>query len=340
MQMFTAKQYLMIDIANNFGLEKEDWDIRLSWFEKNESNLMNMIKQAEEPALFYAGVQAWNQVKEGKPIGYPISLDGTSSGLQILACVTGDRKAAQLCNVVNTGHRMDAYQAIYEAMLAHIGQDARVSRDDCKSAIMTALYGSQAVPKEVFGEGALLKTFYQVMQENAPAAWELNEAFLEMWNPENTINSWVMPDNFHVHVKVMDIEAETVFFQNKNYETYRKVNKATPKGRSLGANTTHSIDGMIVREITRRCDHDPEMIRNVNRCLFTVLDTPEVIEDTNDARMVLQLWEHYEKSGYLSARILEHINEETVHLIDDRGVVITLIESLPAKSFKVISIHD
>src|SRR4249919_3339607 len=99
-QAFTGKDYLKIDIANNFGLDKEDWDIRLSWFQENEPNLDKMIKQAEEPALFYAGVQAWKRAKQGKPCGYPISLDATSSGIQFLACLTGDRKAAKLCNVV------------------------------------------------------------------------------------------------------------------------------------------------------------------------------------------------------------------------------------------------
>ena len=107
-QTFSGKEYLKIDIANNMGLDKEDWDVRIQWFDDNEHQLDALLKQAEEPALYYAGVQAWKKVKEGKPSGYPISLDATSSGIQLLAALTGDRKAARLCNVVDTGHREDA----------------------------------------------------------------------------------------------------------------------------------------------------------------------------------------------------------------------------------------
>ena len=79
-QQFTGREYLKIDIANNFGLDKEDWNVRLAWFDENEGRLDTLVKQAEEPALFFAGVEAWKKVCKGEPTGYPISLDATSSG--------------------------------------------------------------------------------------------------------------------------------------------------------------------------------------------------------------------------------------------------------------------
>lgn len=132
---FSGKEYLKIDIANSFGLDKKDWDQRLAWFDQHEDHLQELVSQADDPAMFFAGVQAWNQVKQGQPIGYPISLDATSSGLQILAALTGDRSAAELCNVVNTGHREDAYTGVYQAMLAKLGEGAKIKRDDTKRAI-------------------------------------------------------------------------------------------------------------------------------------------------------------------------------------------------------------
>ena len=135
MQTFTGREYLKIDIANNFGLDKLSWNDRIAWFDTNENQLMALLPQAESPALFFAAVRAWEDVKAGKPIGYMVSLDATSSGLQILAALTTDRLAAELCNVVDTGKREDAYTAVYEEMLARAGAESKVSRDDCKQAI-------------------------------------------------------------------------------------------------------------------------------------------------------------------------------------------------------------
>lgn len=135
MQTFTGKQYLKIDIANNYGLDKLTWYERIRWFDQHELLLDDLIPTAKEPALFYAGVKAYREVEAGLPIGYMISLDATSSGLQLLAALTGDNLAAQLCNVINTGTREDAYNLVYGHMLQRIGDTSKISRDDTKQAI-------------------------------------------------------------------------------------------------------------------------------------------------------------------------------------------------------------
>ena len=136
-QQFSPRQYLMMDVASHFGLDKEDWSVRLAWFDKHKDVLDGMLKQAEVPAQYFAAVSAWHDVQAGKPIGYPIALDATASGMQILACLTGDRRAAQLCNVVNMGRRMDAYTEVYKYMLMKAGAQGRVTRDMVKTGVMT-----------------------------------------------------------------------------------------------------------------------------------------------------------------------------------------------------------
>lgn len=339
MQKFTPKEYLKIDVANSFGLDKKSWQERISWFDENEDKLSELMYQADEPAMFFAGVQAWEAVKRGEPIGYPISLDATSSGLQILAALTGDTSAAQLCNVINTGNREDAYTRVYEFMLSVVGESAKVEREDTKRAIMTSLYGSQAVPKEVFGEGMLYNVFISSMKLLAPAAWELNETFLNLWDPTALVNSWVLPDNFHVHVKIMTKITEVVHVFNEPIDTVRQINAPVEKGRSLGANTIHSIDGLIVREIVRRCSYDPEQVRRVKGILEGRKEM-ETFTSSENFEMVKNLWGNYKYSGYLSARILDYIDEDSVFGLDDRQPVLELIESLPKKPFTVITVHD
>ena len=70
MNLFTGIQYLQIDIANSFGLDKEIWENRLAWFAQNEHQLEHLVSKAKEPAMFHAGVQAYREVQCGNPIGY------------------------------------------------------------------------------------------------------------------------------------------------------------------------------------------------------------------------------------------------------------------------------
>ena len=336
-QTFSGREYLKIDIANNFGLDKEDWDVRLAWFDDNESNLDALIKQAEEPALYYAGVQAWKKACKGQSSGYPISLDATSSGIQLLAALTGDRKAARLCNIVDTGHREDAYTGLYNTMLERIGEGAKISRKDTKSAIMTAFYASTAVPKRVFGEGALLETFFDVMETECPGPWEVTKTMLAIWNPEALHNSWVLPDNFHVKVKVMGNVTEYVHFLNEPFEVNYSVNKPIEGGRSLGANKLHSVDGMVVREMDRRCNHNADRITTISRWIKEARGGTSTSRD-ND-KIIMTLASHYRESGFLSARVLDYVDAANMgHL--DRDALSSLVQSLPAKPFKVLSVHD
>jgi hypothetical protein len=338
MQKFTPKQYLKIDIANSFGLDKKNWEERLAWFDQNEPNLLSQLSSAENPAMFYAGVKAWEDVKAGRASGYPISLDATSSGIQILSVLTGDKQAAIISNVVNAGKRQDAYQVLFEAMLSRVDGKMQFGRPDLKRAIMTAFYGSKAVPEEVFGKGKLLGAFFQTLEEETPFIWELNRAFLNMWNPNALKYSWVLPDNFHVHVKVTDHVQEDVEFMGEMVTTFRKENMPTPTGRSLGANVTHSLDGLIVRELLRRCSFNREQKDSIQALINDGQSELRDEESEND-EMVIKLWELYHQSGYLSARILDYLDSGNIQMVDT-DVIQDMLDSMPEKPFQVIPVHD
>jgi hypothetical protein len=336
-QTFTGREYLKIDIANNYGLDKLTWAERIAWFDRHQMQLDDLVGSAKEPALFFAGVKAWRAVERGEPIGYMISLDATSSGLQLLAALTCDPYAAALCNVVDTGNREDAYQNVFNHMKQIVGSTVQLDPKDVKQAVMTAFYSSKAVPKKVFGEGPLLDVFYGTLQRLAPGAWELNEAMLSLWNPTALEHSWVLPDNFHCHIKVMAPVREKITFLGTPHDVFYNVNAPMPEGRSLGANTIHSIDGMIVRELTRRCDYNKRQIDHLQRLLqegdFGTSST------TMNDMMVQILWARYQASGYLSARILDYLNEDNLGLVDVTKIQ-KLLDSLPFRPFKLVSIHD
>ena len=336
-QTFTGQEYLKIDVANNFGLDKNKWDNRIHWFDANESQLHSLVPDAEEPALFYAGILAWEKSQLGQSCGYPISLDATCSGIQILTALSGDRKAAELCNVVDTGDREDAYVSLYNTMANKLGTRAKIDRKKTKQAIMTAFYGSTATPRQIFGEGEVLKIFYETIQEHAPGPWEINETMLNMWDPTALINEWTLPDNFHVKVKVMGQMSQTVTYLGENYEVFHNENMPIKGGRSLGANMVHSIDGMVVREMNRRCNYDPVKIKKL-------LNVAEVGGGGHRSRyqndgLVQQLWVNYQQSGFLSARILDYLSVDNMGLVNP-AIITALIKSLPEKPFQVISVHD
>ena len=101
-----------------------------------------------------------------------------------------------------------------------------------------AAYGSTLVPKEVFGEGELLAVFYQAAFQVAPAAFELMAVFLNAWQSNVLAHSWVMPDNFHVNIKVMQSKETRIQINelgDATFTTHVKINEGTEKGVSLVA---------------------------------------------------------------------------------------------------------
>lgn len=337
MKHFTPLEYLKIDIAGNYdsALDKMNFEDRINWFDENKEKLVDLLETAEEPALYYAGLQAYSKAEEGKPSGYPISLDACSSGLQFLSILIGCEKSAKLCGVVSTGKREDSYTVLYEKMCQLIGDAAKIDRKDNKRAIMTALYGSTAVPREVFGTGELLDSFYKTMETEATGAWELNKSLQDLWQPYALSHDWVLPDNFHVKCKIMSPKSTTVHFMNEPVEVFTKENAGTKHGLSLSPNIIHSIDGMVVREMQARCKFSPEKLVNIIKSLNSKAKSTNREND----KMLEILWNHYKQSGFLSARILNYIDVENMGNVDSL-IIAKLIQTFPDKPFNLISIHD
>ncbi len=169
-----------------------------------------------------------------------------------------------------------------------------------------------------------------------PGVWALNKAMLRLWNPSALMYEWVLPDNFHVKTKVMGEIINRVNFMGGSVDIHTRVNAAQPEGRSIGANVTHSIDGLIVREMGRRCSYDPAVVADVKTSIHVGKGRGS---NRHKDKMLTKLWNHYLQCNWLSARIFDYIDRENIDLID-RTKVQALIDTLPSKPFSLLMNHD
>ena len=336
MRKFTGMQYLMIDIANSYGLDKKSWEERIAWVTQHKDCLEAYENEADSPCQYYAGVKAFRQAQRHEPSGYMISLDATSSGPQLLSIITGDATASKLCNVVSTGEREDLYTNLFSVFSS---LNLPVTREQVKKAIMTYFYGSVAKPKEVFGE--YYPQFKAIVHQVCKGPADLNDLLLAVWDSKATEYSWVMPDGFYVHFNVE--RTESIPFVIDGVEDYASVKVIGPTegGRCLGANLTHSLDGLVCREMITRCNLNKVKILGLLNSKLTKTEATSTIDPVNPKnKMVQKLWFLYKETGFLSARILTNLNQDNLCLIDELTPIVNLANSLPDKSFDVISIHD
>lgn len=261
MQTFTGLEYILIDIANNYGHDKWLWDDRIQWakdkilpFMHEEDFIDTMMEEAENPFLFRKALYAYQDAIAGKPTGFIMPLDATASGLQIIAALTGCKDTAKNVNLINTGKREDVYQSAAGIMSDFLGET--ITKSDIKKPLMTTFYGSLEQPKQVFGEGTdALNAFYKALVKMTPGGMEYLAQSQKCWQPNALEHSWKLPDNHHVCVKVMARRESKIEVDELNHATYTYIyyeNEGQKKGISLAANIIHSIDGYIVREMVRR----------------------------------------------------------------------------------------
>lgn len=337
MQLFTGIEYIKIDVANKYGLDKENWDVRIDWFNQNEYRLRELVDEADEPAQFYAAVTSYEKALRGIPSGTPISLDATASGSQILCALTGDIEGGKLCNIIDTGERKDLYTEIYKYMVEKYNLPSGISQKLVKKAIMTSMYSSIAQPKRVFG-AEHIDDFYITMSTKMRGAWILNAILLDFWRSDVDHYMWTLPDNFHAGFKVMVESSEDFVVNGKEYtSTYMEQGHAD-SGRALPANITHSIDAFMVREITARAMYSPKQVAIIKRLLRFLPVHNEIIREES-TEVVTALMGQFEKTGILSARILDHINSTNINMVDEEALK-NLLKTLPRKPFEVLCVHD
>ena len=150
MQEFTGWQYLMIDCANQYGLDKELFETRIQWAMDNLANLEALGQQKQiqgkwkEAPLYFKAVMAIRKAQQGIPTGHKVGLDATCSGVQMMSVLTGCEAGAYHTGLIDPNKRADAYTDCTQLMnedLAEKGLAVKVPRKDAKQALMTLITG-------------------------------------------------------------------------------------------------------------------------------------------------------------------------------------------------------
>ena len=353
MEKFTGWQYLLIDVANQFGHDKLLFGERIKWVEDNLDTLEDLADQADNKYLYIKAVQAIRKAQAGIASGHLVGFDATCSGIQVMSTLTGCKAGAEATGLVNPNVRADAYSAMTKAMNELLGGvGVSISRSAAKQATMTSFYGSKAEPIKLFGENTPeLEAFYQAATKVAPGAWQLLQDLLASWQPYATMHAWQLPDGYEAKVKVMSpvehrIEVEELDGASFTYQYYE--NRGTAKGLANAANVTHSVDAYVLRCIHRRCNYDANVVQNAHNMMSVVSTSraigggsPRVQPVTDKAiAYYIDLWE---RSGMADVVILPYINEKTVLMLPEdmlKALLNITYSMINHKPFEVVTVHD
>lgn len=359
MKLFTGLEYIMIDVANNYGLDKLSFEERLKWFKetvtinKDSTNqdILEFANTAQEaPALVFAGLQAYRDTLNNKPTGYRIGLDAIASGTQFLSALMADEKGLDATGLISD-RRADVYTEIYEQFKIIFGEDSNKSRKDCKNAIMPFFYGSEKRPKDYFGSSQEeLDAFYEACNNVCSGAMQLRDVWVECWNPNNSRHEFVLPDGFTVQLKNI-IQKQYTVEVNGNLLPFKiKTEGKSKSSVSNCANATHSLDSMLCRELVRRCMFDLghyqylSYLCNANEDLLYLPDEKLPQKELDKLGMLGELIELYEEFNFFSIRIANYIKslDDLLKLSKRHRVKLAKVIDLMIEqgTFDISTVHD
>lgn len=295
MKKFTPVEYLMIDIANAFGKDKLLFEERIEFVKENGKNLFKIANEADDYAMYMKAVMALRHAMTHGTTSHPVGLDATASGNQVMAAVTGCLNGAAVTGMIDPNKRCDAYTELMFIMNKYLPEDKWIkmhgeglTRQHLKDAFMTFFYNSTQNPINIFGKGTVqLQAFYKACEEMCTGAYYLMSDLDGAKNPEKLIYSWVLPDGHNAVTKVMSQVSKKIVIDeipnaSGNGSTFNHVYdemRWNPFYKAIPANVVHSLDGYVVREMNRRCNHNKDDLMNVYSILqgCKVTDTSDIV---------------------------------------------------------------
>ncbi len=352
-QRFNGWEYLCIDAANHYGMDKELFETRIQFIEDNIDNLDLLADKAEEPELFRKAAMVIDRARRGQAVGHIVHFDACCSGIQIMSALTGCIAGAYNTGMIDPHQRMDAYSnttAEMNRLLLESGHATiTVPRKDVKQAVMTSGYGSKAVPKRVFGEGDMLDTFYNAAMIIAPGAFQLMDELLGSWRPFALDHTLVFPDGFTAVMKVMETKETRIEVDELDHATFTlqyKVNEGTERGRANVANTIHGCDAYLLRGMERRCNYDPAVVCVASEILVNAQQMrasgtkKQPLGEADDFTTLVKLGM---KAKIADLSLLPLLTTDNVHMLPNwmlNKLVSITDDMLTYNPFPIITVHD
>lgn len=281
--------WLMVDVARSYGLDKATWAERWQWTMEHPE----FQQGAKEPFLYKSAYEALEKAYRGEPIDHTVSLDATASGIQCLSLMAQDSKSAL---GVNLGS--DRVHNIYRNVQAEMGGEYEA----VKQATMTHFYESVLTPMQLFGDN--YPKFLEAMQVAMPGPTAIRDAIASCMDCREQYR-WTMMDGYEV---IMDVT--TPFNCSMDIGEGHKIEwnehrKAPVKTKGLTANVTHSLDALVLREVLRR-----------THCEYTWYLHEQPFEELREKDIILmQHVLRWQRTQFVSVALLDYCDVHNQHLV-------------------------
>lgn len=259
-QAISSYEYILIDIANQFGLDKLTWNERIEWTQSNLPYLEDLVDEAKKPFLYAKAINALRTVRKGLQTNHLVGLDASASGLSIMGMLIGCCKTLEQTNLIYTGKVQDPYTNVTTTMQEILGSEFHVEREDSKRSLMTVGYGSKLQPLLIYGENTPeLAAFHKARKLLVPGTIEVSDDLRSLWNSNSGTYQWTLPDGHIAKVTTEDQELTNLRIQEVygigtgfTY-SYTKRGICTTYDTPIIANIVQSLDAWIAREMVREC---------------------------------------------------------------------------------------
>ena len=357
-QLFTAIDYLLIDVMNNMGFDKLSYQDRLlkakEFFAEQDLDKWSneKIKQfllannADEPVLAFAGIKALQDFLWNRPSGYMVSFDAVASGTQIMSALTCSIKGMYYTGILGNT-RNDIYMEAGKEYMRISGNslgNLKENRQKLKDSLMTFYYGSLDKPRRILGKHNV-KYFHETAKSVSEGAYWLRNTLIDGWDATKSVQGWLLPDLFTAYCPVEELVTYKSILNGTPLKYKIKEQRPIERSVSNAANVVHSVDAYVMREMVRRAMYDKT---NIAYVIYLLTQAKHVNQDPTFALTgkdkLDKFIKIYERTKVLTITILDKLQSISDVLAlsqEHRDELLSLLQLLIQQPhYEIVVVHD